>query len=50
MKRVILPNLRKKRIFVPELNKFIDVKLSARALKTIDKNGAYNVLKGAGLI
>ena len=50
VKRCILPNLRKKRIFVPELNKFIDVKLSARALKTIDKNGAYNVLKGAGLI
>ena len=50
VKRVFRPNLRKKRIFVPELNKFIDVKLSARALKTIDKNGAYNVLKGAGLI
>jgi large subunit ribosomal protein L28 len=39
VKRVILPNLRKKRIFIPELNKFVDVKLTARALKTLDKNG-----------
>jgi large subunit ribosomal protein L28 len=50
VKRVILPNLRRKRIFVPELNKFIDVKLSARALKTLDKNGAYATLKKVGLI
>ena len=50
VKRVILPNLRRKRIFVPELNKFIEVKLSARALKTLDKNGAYVTLKKAGLI
>ncbi len=50
VKRCILPNLRKKRIWVSELEKYVDVKLSARALKTIDKNGAYNVLKQAGLI
>jgi large subunit ribosomal protein L28 len=50
VKRVILPNLRSKRIWVPELGKFVRVKLSARALKTLDKNGAYATLKGAGLI
>ncbi len=50
VKRCILPNLRYKRIFVPELNKFIDVRLTARALKTLDKNGAYATLKKAGLI
>lgn len=50
VKRVIYPNLRTKRIFIPELNKWVTVKLTARALKTLDKNGAYKTLKGAGLI
>ena len=50
MKRAILPNLQKKRIWVPELKKYITVKLTARALKTLDKNGAYATLKGAGLV
>ncbi|NUN10452.1 MAG: 50S ribosomal protein L28 [Ignavibacteriaceae bacterium] len=38
-KRRFLPNLQKKRIWVQELNKFVTVKLSAKALKTIAKNG-----------
>lgn len=50
VKRVIFPNLRQKRIFVPELNKWVTVKLTARALKTLDKNGAFKTLKAAGLI
>ena len=50
VKRVIFPNLRTKRIWVPELAKFVTVKLSARALKTVNKNGAFKVLKEAGLI
>jgi len=50
VKRKVSPNLRSKRIWVPELNRFIRVKLTARALKTIDKNGAYKTLKAAGLI
>ncbi len=50
VKRKILPNIRVKRIWVSEINKWIVVKLSARALKTIDKNGAYKVLKEANLI
>ena len=50
VKRVIFPNLRSKRIFVPELNKYVEVKLTARALKTLDKNGAYATLKKAGVI
>ena len=50
VKRVILPNLRKKRIWVPELGKFVQVKLTARALKTVDKNGAFKTLKEAGVI
>ena len=50
VKRSFSPNLKTKRIWVPELGRHVKVKLSARALKTIDKNGAYKVLKGAGLI
>ena len=50
VKRVILPNLRKKRIWVPELGKFVEVKLTARALKTVNKNGALKTLKAAGLV
>lgn len=43
-------NLQKKRIYVPELKKFINVKISTNALKTIQKNGAYATLKKAGVI
>jgi large subunit ribosomal protein L28 len=44
------PNLVKSRIFVPELNKTVTVQISTKALKTINKNGAYKTLKDAGLI
>ena len=43
-------NIRRKRIFVPELNKWVQVQCTARALKTIAKNGAYATLLKAGLI
>ena len=43
-------NIQKKRIYVPELKKFINVKISTNALKTIQKNGAYVTLKKAGVI
>ena len=36
-------------IFVPELNKFIQVKVSTSALKTIDKYGLLPYLKKQGL-
>ncbi len=48
--RYFLPNLRTKRIWVPELKRFVTVKLTARAMKTINKNGAYSTLKKAGLV
>ena len=44
------PNLQKKRIFVPELNKTVQVEISARGLRTIQKNGAYATLLKAGLL
>ncbi len=48
--RTFSPNLHKKRIWVHELNKFVTVKLTARALKTVTKNGAYRTLKKAGIV
>lgn len=50
VKRKVSPNLQSKRIWVPELSRWVRVKLSCRALKTISKNGAYVTLKKAGLI
>ncbi len=50
VKRTIEPNLRTKRIWVPELGRHVRVKLTARALKTLDKNGAFATLKKAGLV
>lgn len=43
-------NLQKRKIFVPELNKTITLTVSARALKTIGKRGAYVTLKKAGIV
>ena len=50
VKRKVSPNLQNKRIWVPELSKFVRIKLTARALKTINKNGAYVTLKKAGIV
>lgn len=44
------PNMQKKRIFVPELNKTITITVSTQGLRTLNKNGAYKTLKAAGLI
>lgn len=43
-------NLQKKKVYVPELKKSFNLTISTRALKTIQKNGAYATLKKAGII
>jgi large subunit ribosomal protein L28 len=43
-------NLQKKTFFVPELNKSVTLEISAQAIKTINKRGAYATLKKAGLV
>ncbi len=43
-------NLQKKTIFIPELGKKMILTLSTKAIRTINKNGAYKTLKKAGLI
>ncbi len=42
-KRRFLPNLQKKKIFVQELNRFVTIKLTAKAIKTIAKNGTAQI-------
>ena len=44
-KRKFNVNLRTKRFFIPEENRWITLKVSATAIKTIDKKGIYAVLK-----
>lgn len=46
-KRRFYPNLQKKRFFIPEEDKWITLKLSAKAIKTINKHGITFVLKEA---
>ena len=48
--RYFTPNLKTKRVWIPELKKFMTVKLTTRALKTISKRGAYATLRKAGLV
>ena len=48
--RTFAPNLRTRRLWVSELNRYVTVKLTARALKTANKNGVFNTLKKAGIV
>jgi len=48
--RSIAPNLRSKRIWVAELGKYVEIKVTCRALKTLSKNGAYRTLRAAGIV
>ncbi len=44
------PNLQKKRLFIPELNKSINIEVSARGMRTMKKRGTYATLLKAGLV
>ena len=46
-KRKFYPNLQTKRFFIPEENKWIRLKVSTTAIKTINKEGITAVLKEA---
>lgn len=46
-KRRFNPNLQKKRFYIPEEDKWITLKVSTSALRTINKNGISAVLKKA---
>jgi large subunit ribosomal protein L28 len=44
-KRRFLPNLQKKKFYLAEEDKWITLKLSTEAMRTINKNGLYSVVK-----
>ena len=44
-KRRFLPNLQTKRFFFAEEDRWITIKVSADAIRTINKNGLANVIK-----
>ena len=44
-KRRFIPNIQKKRFFVPETGQWITLKLSAKALRSINRLGVYAYLK-----
>jgi large subunit ribosomal protein L28 len=44
-KRRFLPNLHKRRIWIPSESRYITLRVSARGLRTIDKIGIEAVLK-----
>lgn len=44
-KRRFLPNLQTKRYFLAEEDKWVTLKVSAEAIRTINKNGLYTVVK-----
>jgi len=44
-KRRFLPNLQKKKFYLVEEDKWITLKVSTEAIRTINKKGLYNVVK-----
>lgn len=46
-KRLFLPNLQKRRIYIPELDRYVSLKVTTKTLRDIQKKGAYKVLKDA---
>lgn len=44
-KRKFNPNLQKKNFYIPEVDRWIEVKLSSQALRNINKKGIYAYLK-----
>ncbi len=48
-RRFQLPNLQWKRIYVPELGRSVRIRMTTRAIRTIDKKGLMAFLKAEGL-
>ena len=44
-KRRFLPNLQTKRFYLPEEDRWVTLKLTTDAIRTINKNGLFNVVK-----
>ena len=48
-KRRFIPNLQTKKIFIPELDREVRIRMSVRAMRTVDKIGLMPYLKKQGL-
>ncbi|MCL4263934.1 MAG: 50S ribosomal protein L28 [Anaerolineae bacterium] len=48
-RRRFLPNLQTKKIYIPELDRTVSIRMSARALRTVDKVGLMTYLNNEGL-
>lgn len=44
-RRRFLPNLQKKKVWIPEEKRWITIKATARAFKTLDKKGLLGMIK-----
>ena len=44
-KRRFLPNLQKKRVWIQELNRFVTLRISAKAIKNISKSGTSEIAR-----
>jgi large subunit ribosomal protein L28 len=44
-KRKFFPNLHKKNFYIPEVDQWVELKVSSKALRTINKKGLFNYLK-----
>jgi large subunit ribosomal protein L28 len=45
VKRRFVPNLHKKRFYIPETKEWVTLKVSASAMRTIDKIGIYEFVQ-----
>ena len=48
-RRRFLPNLQTKRLYIPELDRWVRLKISARALRTVTRKGLLQFLKDEGM-
>lgn len=48
-RRRFLPNIQIKKVYVPELDRTVKIKMSVRAMRTVDKIGLMAYLKKQGL-
>lgn len=49
-KRRRYPNLQKKRVYIPELGTSVRLLISTKAIRTINKLGAFQALKKSGML
>jgi large subunit ribosomal protein L28 len=48
-RKIWQPNLQVKRIYVPELDRYVRLRVSTRALRTLNKKGLNQFLRDEGL-